>query len=89
MLPARQDDAPDSNHVLVANRFPDDGERIVPSFPVGDQVVGADEIPRVDAGLRNSSMSIVRVDSPALTWSAREIASHKTLNCANWYRESK
>ena len=37
-------DAADSYHVHVADGFPDDGERVMPDFPIGDQVVGTDEV---------------------------------------------
>jgi hypothetical protein len=61
VLSVRKDDAADSYHVHVADGFPDDGERVVPDFPIGDQVVRTDEVAGIYVALRDE---LVDVDCP-------------------------
>ena len=52
MLPVRQEDAADSNHIHVADSFPDDGESVVADFSIWDQIIRTDEIANLVGEIR-------------------------------------
>jgi len=58
MLTAGQHDAPDGNHIHIADRFADYRKGIVADFPVGNEIVRTDEITRIDAGLWDKLVNI-------------------------------
>jgi hypothetical protein len=45
VLAAGENHATNSNHFHVVDGFPDDGKGVVPDFPVGDEIIGADQVP--------------------------------------------
>ena len=49
---------PDRHHVHVADGLADDGERVVPDLPIGNEVIGPDEVARVDARLRHKLVDV-------------------------------
>ena len=51
----------DGDLVHAADSFPDDGECVVADFPVGDRVVGVNEVTGVDVALGDK---LVDVDRP-------------------------
>jgi hypothetical protein len=58
VLTAGQPHAADSHHIHVADSFPDNGEGVVPNFPVRNEIIGPDEIAWIDLALGNELVDV-------------------------------
>jgi hypothetical protein len=67
VLAIRQHHTADCDLVHLADGLADHGEGVVADLTVGPEIVGADQVARIDVGLStNSSISMVRVDPSAI-----------------------
>lgn len=60
VLAAGEHHAADCDHVHAADRLAYDCEGVVPHLPIGDYVVGPDEIAGIDVGLRQELVDVDR-----------------------------
>ena len=78
VLAVGQHQTPDGDFVHLADRLADDREGVMADLAVRTQVVGADQIPRIDlVRSTNSSISMVLVNSSATFSSSSFVTSTK------------